>query len=145
VIAIAGLALLLFVTAGVFAAFYFISDGPRSDGAANVNTIVNESVSAAHEKPATFQIVIPQGARNSRVVGGFKVTSGSTVNFYIVSENEFSNWTAGATNAAIAQREQINSTKVRQTLGPGTYYLLFTNPDPFTPVTVAAEFYSKYD
>lgn len=146
VLAVGGFALLLFATAGVFLTYYLvIRDGTRSESAANVNTIVNESFTALPNKPANFKIVIPQGARNSRVVGGFKVTSGSTVNFYIVAEHELPRWTAGSTAAAIAQREQTNSTKIRQPLPPGTYYLLFASPDPFTSVTIAAELYSKYD
>lgn len=145
VIAVAGFALLLFLAGGVLAVFYFTGGGTRSDGAAHVETIVNESVNAAPGNPATFKIVIPRGAKNSRVVGGFKVTSGNTVSFYIVSEKEFPSWTAGTSTAAIAQRDQVNSLKIRQLLQPGTYYLVFASFDPFTPVTVAAELYSKYD
>lgn len=145
VIAAVGFALLLFVIAGGFLAYYLVSDSTRSDGATNVSTIVNESVTASPDKPVAFKVVIPQGARNSRVVGGFKVTSGNMVNFYIVGEKEFSSGTVAMTSGAIARKEQINSTKIRQLLRPGTYYLLFASPDPFTSVIVAAEFYSKYD
>ena len=145
VIAVAGFALLLFLTGGVFATFYFVGSGTRSDSAANVETIINESVNATPDKPASFKIVILRTARNSRVVGGFKVTSGGTVNFYVVSEDQFPNWTAGSMSAAIAKREHIDSVKIRQPLQPGIYYLVFASPDPFTPVTVAAELYSKYD
>jgi hypothetical protein len=130
---------------GVVAVFYLAGSGTRSDGAANVETIVNESVNALPGKPATFKVVIPRGARNSRVVGGFKVTSGGEVNFYVVGENEFPSWIAGTMNSATAQREHMNSLKIRQLLQPGTYYLVFASPDPFTSVTVAAELYSKYD
>jgi len=145
VITVGGFALLLFLTGGVLAAFYFVGSGTRSDSAANVETIVNDSVKAKPGEPATFKIVIPKTAKNSRVVGGFKVTAGGTVNFYVVSENQFPNWVAGTMSVAIAQREGINSVKIRQPLAPGTYYLVFASPDPFTPITVAAELYSKYD
>ena len=141
----AALALMLFLTAGLFLAFYFAGNRSDSDGAATVNTIVNDSFTALSDKPVSFKIVIPRGAKNSRIVGGFKVTSGSAVNFYILSEARFAEWSAGAAKAALTQREQTSSNRIRQSLQPGTYYLLFTSPDPFSEVKVAAEFYAKYD
>lgn len=145
VIGVAGLALLLFLAGGLFLAFYIVGNRADADGATTVNTVVNDSFTALSEKPASFKVVIPRGARNSRIVGGFKVTSGSVVNFYIVGEDRFAEWSSGAMKAALTQREQTNSNKIRQSLQPGTYYLLFANPDPAKEVKVAAEFYAKYD
>jgi hypothetical protein len=145
IIGVASFAALILVTGGVLLAFYFVGSNADNDGAATVNTIVNDSFSASPNQPAGFKVVIPGGAKNSRIVGGFKVTSGNAVNFYIVREDRIPDWSGGATKAALMQREQTNSNKIRQSLPPGTYYLLFATPDAFTDVKVAAELYSKYD
>jgi len=67
------------------------------------------------------------------------------MNFFIISDSQFQQWSTGATKASLFQRQQTPTAKIRQLLGPGTYYILFASPDPNTPVTVAAELYSKYD
>jgi hypothetical protein len=144
VIGVAAAALVVFLT-GVLLLAYYVHRNGGSDQAASVSTVVNNSFTAPFDKPASFKIIIPNGVKNSRVVGGFKVTSGTSVNFYIVNEGQFEQWSSGAGKPALAQREQTSSAKIRQPLQPGTYYLLFTNPDPATAVTVAAEFYTKYD
>ncbi len=138
-------ALVIVLVVGVSLLLYFFHRTGSADAAGNVNTIVNESFNASFDKPATFKITFPNGARNSRVVGGFRVTSGAAVNFFIVSDAQFQQWSNGAVKASLFQRQQAATLKVRQQLGPGTYYVLFTSPDPNAPVTVAAELYSKYD
>jgi len=138
-------ALVLLVVIGVSVLLYFVHRSGSSDQAGNVNTIVNESFSAPFDKPASFKITFPNGAKNSRVVGGFKVTSGSAVNFFILSDAQFQQWSSGAAKASLFQRQQTPMAKIRQLLQTGTYYILFAAPDPNTPVTVAAELYSKYD
>jgi hypothetical protein len=138
----AGLVLLVVIGVSVFV--YLISRSGNADQARNVSTIVNDSFSAPFDRPASFKITIPSGAKNSRVVGGFKVTSGPAVNFFIVSDSQYQLWSNGAGNASLLQRRQATA-KIRQPLGPGSYYILFAAPDPGTSVTVAAELYSKYD
>src|SRR3989442_207248 len=103
--------------------------------------IVNEVFKAPFDKTAIFKITFSHGAKNSRVVGGFKVTSGAAVNFFIVSDAQFQQWSSGAAKASLFQRQQAPTAKIRQLLQPGTYYILFSSPDPNTPVTVAAELY----
>jgi hypothetical protein len=145
VVAIIGIgagALLLFVVGASVAAYYLLR---ANDQAATVNTIVNNSFGVSHEQPTSFNVVIPKGAKNSRIVGGFKVTSGTTVSFYILSEQQFAQWSSGTAQPTIVKREIIGSTKIRQPLVPGSYYLLFASPDPNNSVTVAAELYVKYD
>ncbi|HEY6804504.1 MAG TPA: hypothetical protein VI306_13080 [Pyrinomonadaceae bacterium] len=124
---------------------YLIHRRANADQAVNVSAIVNQSFIAASDRPATFKITFPNGAKNSRVVGGFKVTSGSAVNFFIVSDVQFQQWANGTAKTSLFQRQQIPTAKIRQLLGPGTYYVLFTSPDPNSSVTVAAELYAKYD
>lgn len=137
--------LILLLVIGVSVLLYFINRSGSSDQARTVNTIVNESFNVTFDKPASFKITVPSGARNSRVVGGVKVTSGVAVNFFIISDSQFQQWSAGAQKTSLFQRQQTPTAKIRQLLGPGTYYILFASPDPNTPVTVAAELYSKYD
>ena len=137
--------LMLLLVIGVSALLYFIHRRGSSDQARSVSTIVNESFNAPFDKPVSFKITFPNGARNARVVGGFKVTSGTAVNFFIVNDSQFQQWSTGGAKESLFQRQQTPTAKIRQLLGPGTYYILFASPDPNTPITVAAELYSKYD
>lgn len=138
-------ALVLLVVIGVSVLSYLIYRGGSSDEARNVSAIVNDSFNASFDKPASFKITFPSGAKNSRVVGGFKVTNGTAVNFFIVSDSQFQQWSTGASKASLFQRQRTPTAKIRQMLGPGTYYVVFASPDSSTSVTVAAELYSKYD
>src|SRR6266404_1264228 len=88
---------------------YFVHRNGSSDQAGTVSTIVNESFNASFDKPASFKIIVPDGAKNSRVVGGFKVTSGSAVNFYIVSDAQYQQWSIGEAKPSVAQRQQAPS------------------------------------
>ncbi|HEV7892134.1 MAG TPA: HNH endonuclease [Pyrinomonadaceae bacterium] len=139
------LVLLLVVVGGFYVVRYFRGDS-ASDQAATVNAIINDSFNVNAGQPSSFKFTVPSGAKNARVVGGFKVTSGAKVNFYVVSEEQMAQWSNGSGGASsVTKREQASSIRVRQALQPGTYFLLFFNVDPSNSVTVAAEFYSKYD
>jgi hypothetical protein len=140
----AGALVVVFVV-GLSLLLYFIHRSGSVDAAGNINTIVNESLNASFDKPASFKVTFPGGAKNSRVVGGFKVTSGTTVNFFIVSDAQYQQWSSGTAKPSLFQHQQMSTLKIRQLLQPGTYYILFVSPDPNTSVTVAAELYSKYD
>jgi hypothetical protein len=132
----AALVLILFLAGGVYLYRHFGGASQTADQAAHVETIVNTSFDASSDQPASFQIVVPSGASNARVVGGYKVTSGPTVNFYILD-------TAQHQQAA---KENLGSARLRQPLSPGTYVLRFVPTAGATgPVKVAAEFYLKYD
>jgi hypothetical protein len=141
--------LLLLLAGGLYVASYF--RGPdmasASDKAATVSTIVNDSFGASASQPASFKVVVPREASNARVAGGYKVTSGASVNFYILGDRQYEQWAGGSKNVpALSQREKSTSVRLRQPLKPGTYYLLFaSNEGAADSVTVAAEFYLKYD
>lgn len=137
--------LIVVVVIGLSLLFYFINRSGSVDAAGNVNTIVNESFSASFDRPAVFKFTFPSSAKNSRVVGGFRVTSGTAINFFIVSEAQFQQWSSGTARPALFHRQQLPTLKVRQQLQPGTYYIVFASSDPNTSVTVAAELYSKFD
>jgi hypothetical protein len=136
--------LLVIMVGASLIGFYVLRPKATADQAATVNTIVNTSFTVSPDEPVSFRIVIPKGAKNSRAVGVFKVTSGTAVNVYIVSEEQFAQWATGTARPAIALREESHSAKLRQPLVSGSYYLLFASPNA-DAVTVAAEFYSKYD
>lgn len=138
--------LLLFLLGGFYIFRYLRSDDATSDKAASINMIVNDSFNVSSDQPTSFKVTIPNSAKNARVVGGYKVTSGAKVNFYVVSEGQMGQWSNGTVNApSLTKREQSASARVRQALQPGTYYLLFSSANVSNPVIVAAEFYSKYD
>lgn len=146
VISGAALILLLFLVGAFYVARYLRNDDPVSEQSAAVSAIVNDSFDVSPGRPASFKFVIPAGARNSRVVGGFKVTSGTKVNFYVLSEEQMAQWSGGSgSGPSVTKREQASSVRVRQVLQPGTYFLLFSSTDVGSPTAVAAEFYSKYD
>ncbi len=141
-----GAILLLFLVGGFYIARYFKSSDSASDQAATVNTIVNESFNVTASQPVSFKVIIPAGAKNARIVGGFKVTSGTKVNVYVMNEGQMGQSSNSIANtASLTKREQTSSARLRQMLQSGTYFLLFSSADSASPVTVAAEFYSKYD
>jgi HNH endonuclease len=114
------IAALLILVTSVLVLLYFVNRNRSSDQAGSVNTIVNESFNASYGQPAKFKMIIPSGAKNSRVVGGFKVTSGTSVSFYVVGEAQLEQWSSGAAKPALVQREQTTAAKIRQPLQAGT-------------------------
>lgn len=100
----AALMLILFLAGGTYLYRYFSGTSQAADQAAHVETIVNSIFDASAEQPASFQITVPQGVTNARVVGGYKVTSGSAVNLYILD----------AAQRRQAAKENLGSVKLRQ-------------------------------
>lgn len=128
--------LILFLAGGIYLYRHFGGTSQAADQAAHVETIVNTSFDVSTEQPASFQIIVPSGVANARVVGGYKVTSGAAVNLYVLD-------TAQRRQVA---KENLGSARLRQPLGPGTYFLQFVPTSSATgPIKVAAEFYLKYD
>lgn len=145
----AAVVLIVLLLAGLYVASYFRGSDMASaaDNAATVAAVVNDSFNPSNSQPSLFKVVVPPGASNARVVGGYKVTSGAKVNFYILDGKQYEQWGNGSKSAAaLAKREKSTSVRLRQALQPGTYYLLFA-PDEGADdgLTVAAEFYLKYD
>lgn len=141
-------AVLLLVLIGGFYAYSRIrGSSSDSDQAASVSTVVNNAFTTSADQSAVFKITVPSGASNARVVGGYKVTSGRPVNFYILDETQYGRWVGGDKGVtAIAQKPGSNSVRLRQVLRPGTYYLLFAGAEGTNDLSgVAAEFYLKHD
>jgi hypothetical protein len=132
----AALALILFLSCGVYLYRHIGGSSQTSEQSAQAQTIVNTSFEVTGEKPTSFEIVVPASAKNARIVGGYKVTSGSAVNCYILDASQHQQ----------AAKENLASARLRQPLDPGTYYLQFTPmAGAAASVKVAAEFYLKYD
>ena len=141
--------LLLLVVGGLYVASFFrgAGSGAASDSAATINSIVNNVFDTSTAQPALFKVIVPPEAKNARVVGGYKVTAGTNVNFYILDSNQYEQWAGGSKNiSALTQRERSASARLRQALKPGTYYVVFADTEgPPDATTVAAELYLKYD
>jgi hypothetical protein len=131
----AALALVLVASCGVYIYSRFASGSQTSEQSTNAQTIVNTSFDVTNDKPVSFEIVVPASAKNARVVGGYKVTAGSSVNCYVLD----------ATQHQQAAKEGSASARMRVLLTPGTYYLQFLPALSNTSSKVAAEFYLKYD
>jgi hypothetical protein len=90
---------------------------------------------------------VPTGVRDARVSGGFRVTSGSVVDFYVMNESQYGRFATGAppdVTSAVYRVEQWNA-RVGERLSPGTYYLVFDDRDSgLGAQTVAAEFFVLY-
>jgi Zn finger protein HypA/HybF involved in hydrogenase expression len=137
VVLIGGAALVLigFLSCGVYLYRHLGSNPQASEQSANAQTIVNTSFDVTNDKPANFEIIVPASAKNARVVGGYKVTAGSSVNCYVLD---------GAQRQQAA-KESSASARLRVPLAPGTYYLQFVPALSNTSSKVAAEFYLKFD
>jgi hypothetical protein len=142
-----GALLLLLLLSGVVYVYRRVGGSSQAaEQSAHVQTVVNDSFTAAPNQPASFQITVPPDARNARVVGGYKVTSGPAVSCYVVDASLYQpSGNSSKPVQALTAREDSKSYRLRQALGPGTYYLLFFSPGGAAGTTVAAEFYLKYD
>jgi hypothetical protein len=140
------LILLLLLLGAVYIYRQVGGSSQAADQAAHVQTVINDSFDAAPNQPASFQITVPPDARNARVVGGYKVTSGLAVSCYVVDASLYQ-LAAGNSKPtqALTAKEDSKSSRLKQALSPGTYYLLFFPPGGTARTTVAAEFYLKYD
>jgi predicted RNA-binding Zn-ribbon protein involved in translation (DUF1610 family) len=131
----AALALVLFLSCGVYLYRHIGAGAQAVEQSSNTQTVVNSSFDVTGDKPASFEIVVPAGAKNARVVGGFKVTSGSNVNCYVLDSAQHQQMS----------KENSASARLRQILAPGTYHLQFAPALANTSAKVAAEFYLKFD
>ena len=88
------------------------------------------------------------GVGLARVYGGFSVTWGSAVDFYVMSREQYERFSSGGeadVTSAVYRQAQWNA-RVGEQLPPGDYYLVFDNRDSEDGAqTVAAEFFVAYD
>jgi hypothetical protein len=91
---------------------------------------------------------VPQGVASARVSGGFRVTSGDYVDFYLMSREQYERFATGEESdvTSVMYREQQWNAKVGERLTPGDYYVVFDNRDSESGAqTVAAEFFLVLD
>jgi hypothetical protein len=91
---------------------------------------------------------VPPGVASARVSGGFRVTAGSYVDFYLMRREQYDRFATGEAPdlASVIYREQQWNARVGERLTPGDYYLVFDNPDSDAGTqTVAAEFFLVFD
>lgn len=91
---------------------------------------------------------VPAGAGGARVSGGFRVTSGSYVDFYVMRNEQYDRYAFGESPdvASVVYREEQWNARVGERLGPGDYFLVFDNRDSGDEdQTIAAEFFLVFN
>ncbi len=94
------------------------------------------------------KFTVPQGVGSARVSGGFRVTGGSHVDFYLMRQEQYGRFATGDEPdvTSVVYREQQWNARVGERLTPGDYYLVFDNRDAESGVqTIAGEFFIVYD
>ncbi|SRR6266404_2528194 len=142
----AGAAVLLFLVIGLYVAYKISGRAVDTDQAASIQQVVNQTFNVAHSNFTVFPVIVPPGAKNARIVGGFKLAAGEGFDFYVFDAAQFQRWSSGAHDAvAISQRKIVDSLKVRQPVSAGNYYLVFSGKNVANDQSVAAELYLKHD
>jgi len=106
--------------------------------------VMDETFTVDEGSHRAVKFTVPAETRNARVSGGFRVTSGSYVDFYLMSEGQYDRFARGgpADVTSIVYREEQWNVRIGERLPPGNYYLVFDNYDSEGgPQTVAAEFF----
>lgn len=108
-------------------------------------SIINEifELSSAENRDITF--TVPYSCRNPRVMGGFVVTNGGTIDLYLMTTAQFRE-NGNTTGTSLKWIREKNNSKLNHSVSSGDYYITFVgwNVDGRTK-TVAAEFYVECD
>jgi hypothetical protein len=85
---------------------------------------------------------VPSDRASARVSGGFRVTSGGQVDFYVMSPAQYERFARDGRPdvTSVVYREEQWNARVGERLPAGDYYLVFDNYDSDDAQTVAAEF-----
>jgi hypothetical protein len=104
--------------------------------------VMDETFTLDEGSHRAVKFTVPEGAEGARVSGGFRVTSGSYVNFYVMSEAQYDRFATGGPPdvTSVVYREEQWNARVGERLPPGSYYLVFDNHDSSAQI-VAAEFF----
>ena len=110
--------------------------------------LLNETFTLEEGSHRAVPFNVPQGVGSGRVSGGFRVTWGSAVDFYVMGREQYERLASGGepdVTSAVYRQAQWNA-RVGELLPPGDYYLVFDNRDSEDGAqTVAAEFFLTYD
>ena len=91
---------------------------------------------------------VPAGHDTARVAGGFRVTSDGSVDFYVMSREQYDRFAAGAPPevTSVVYREEQWNARVGERLPAGDYYLVFDHQDSDGgDQNVAAQFSVVFD
>ena len=108
--------------------------------------IMDEAFTLEEGSHRAVKFTVTEQAGGARLSGGFRVTDDGYVDFYVMSQDQYGRFAAGAApevTSPVFRRGQWNA-KVGERLTGGTYYLVFDNPDYGTQ-DVAAEFFVMFD
>ncbi len=85
---------------------------------------------------------VPSDHASARVSGGFRVTSGGEVDFFVMSPEQYERFVRDGRPdvTSVVYREEQWNARVGERLPAGDYYLVFDNYDSDDDQTVAAEF-----
>jgi hypothetical protein len=105
--------------------------------------VMDETFTLDEGSHRAVKFTVPAAAGAARLSGGFRVTSGNYIDFYVMGETQYDRFAKGAppdVTSAVYREEQWNA-RVGERLAPGAYYLVFDNYDSGDGAqTVAAEF-----
>ena len=108
--------------------------------------VMDEAFTLDEGSHQAVRFTIPEPAAGARLAGGFRVTGDGYVDFYVMGEDQYGRFAAGAApevTSPVFRRGQWNA-KVGEHLAGGTYYLVFDNPDYGTQ-SVAAQFFVIFE
>lgn len=104
--------------------------------------VLDETFTIEEGSHRAVKFTVPAGPAEARVSGGFRVTGGSYIDFYVMSETQYDRFATGGPPdvTSVVYREEQWNARVGERLSPGSYYLVFDNRD-YGRQTVAAEFF----
>ena len=109
--------------------------------------VVDEVFTLEPGSHRAVKFTIPGDYPSARVSGGFRVTGGSYVDFYLMDERQYNRFAFGdepEVTSVVYRGKQWNA-RVGERLPPGDYYLVFDNWDSSAGAqTVAAEFFAVF-
>jgi hypothetical protein len=146
------------------AAFFMLRDSPAAPQASPPTAAAASSPVAAPTavsirimdevftlEPGAYRGIkfsVPPEPAGARLSGGFRVTAGSYVDFYLMSEAQYDRFAGGGppdVTSAVYRKDQWNA-RVGERLPAGDYYLVFDNVEgEGGPQTVAGEFVLVFD
>jgi hypothetical protein len=110
--------------------------------------IMDETFTLGPGAHRAVKFTVPPVPKGARLSGGFRVTAGSYVDFYLMSQRQYDRFAGGAeadVTSEVYRRDQWNA-RVGERLAAGDYYLVFDNYEGGGGAqTVAAEFTLVFD
>ena len=110
--------------------------------------VMDEVFSLEEGSHRALKFSVPAGEEKARISGGFRVTGGSYVDFFLMRQEQYDRFASGGEpdiTSVVYRAEQWNA-RVGERLTPGDYYLVFDNRDEEAgEQTIAAEFFLVYE